>query len=190
MKWRGGAVGDGSQDSSRKAPVLQGVSAERLCAAAFLSCGWAEAAAQVATSLLTVQRVRVPISDPSEWESAGLPMPLWSLSPLPYHATEVVLTRAGLYGKRKIKKAFCICDIIFLSGAYVSTIIHVIYITQEARLYDHSNSFRLYSVWKAESTYIKLHFISAIVKVSLGIGRKNLEHDLRTTKKWSFWEHY
>lgn len=92
--------------------------------------------------------------------------------------------------KEKLKKHFVFAIFFFASGACVSTIIHVTYITQEARLYDHSNSFQLNSVWKADSTYIKLHFISAIVKVSLGIGRKNLEYNLRTTKKWSFWEHY
>lgn len=48
--------------------------------------------------------------------------------------------------KEKLKKHFVFAILFFASGACVSTIIHVTYITQEARLYDHSNSFQLYSV--------------------------------------------
>lgn len=57
----------------------------------------------------------------------------------------------------------------------------MIYIIQKARLYDRSNSFWLYS--EADSNYMKLHTSSVIVKVSLSIGKKNLRHNLRGTKK-------
>lgn len=50
-----------------------------------------------------------------------------------------------------------------------------------------SDSF--FSVWEADFTYISLHFTSAIVKVSLGIAKKNLNYNLRGTNKWPFQEH-